>query len=53
MQEKEFEGWDLDQPNFLEFARHFCIVKGQLERYPTPDKIIVITYNLPRCTIRP
>jgi hypothetical protein len=44
MQEKEFEGWDLDQPNFLEFARHFCIVKGQLERYPSPEKIIVITF---------
>ena len=44
MQESVFKGWNLDQPNFLEFARHFCIVKGELQRHSNPDKIVVITF---------
>ncbi|EFX67727.1 hypothetical protein DAPPUDRAFT_330752 [Daphnia pulex] len=44
IEQNTYPNWNLDQPNFIEFCRHFTVVKGNLRTNPNPDKTIVLTF---------
>jgi len=45
VQEKRYpDSWDLLQPNFVEFCRHFQVVKGQLRLRKDPPNVVVKTF---------
>ncbi|XP_046642682.1 uncharacterized protein LOC124327729 [Daphnia pulicaria] len=48
IEQNTYPNWNLDQPNFIEFCRHFTVVKGNLRNNPKPDKTIVLTFPVHR-----
>ncbi len=48
IEQNTYPTWNLAQPNFIEFCRHFTVVKGNLRTNPNPDKTIVLTFPVHR-----
>ncbi|EFX60656.1 hypothetical protein DAPPUDRAFT_276302 [Daphnia pulex] len=48
IEQNTYPNWNLDQPNFIEFCRHFTVVKGNLRNNPNPDKTTVLTFPVHR-----
>ena len=48
IEQNTYPNWNLAQPNFLEFCRHFTVVKGIFRTNPNPDKAVVFTFPVHR-----